>query len=297
MSDHVFVEVDFSAIEAILTGWFCGDPNYIRLARLGIHAYLLSHLVKQPANLKWSDEDLGKLFKKLKKQHPVKYHESKITIHGSNFGLTPYGMAQLHPHLFTVASAKALQTLYFQLTPLLKSWHSNLRQRAHRQGYLGGSDHPYHYKHWFWDVLFSSNGKVTLGGDAKRVIAFYPQSTAAGIIKEASIKLMTPGPVYIGDAYHGRTPIRALIHDSILLELPLEGVGEVIRKVVQVMTAPIKVLPCPPEWNLGPYLSIGVSVKIGPTWGQMEEIDLKELGVGSDTRIIDPEEETYVEAA
>lgn len=280
------------AIEAILTGWFCGDPDYIRLARLGVHAYLTSHLVGRAADLTWSDGDLGDYFKKIKKQYPVKYHEGKITVHGTNFGLTPFGMAKLHPHLFTISSATALQTLYYRLCPKLKTWHNHLRQRAHRQGYLGGADHPFHYKHWFWEVLKWSGGKVSLGRDANRVVAFYPQSTAAGILKETCLRLMDPSREnYIGDAFHGQTPIRALIHDSILNEVPLEEQERVIRALYREMTRPILELPCPPEWGLGSHLSIGVAIKVGPTWGSMEEVDLKELGVASDTTVIEPEEE------
>jgi len=298
MSECVFIEADFSAIEAILTGWFCGDPTYIRLARLGVHAYLTSHLVNKPADLGWSDEVLGDYFKKIKKAYPVKYHQGKGTVHGTNFGQTPYGMAKLHPHLFTISSATALQTLYYKLCPKLKSWHNNLRQRAHRQGYLGGNDHPFHYKHWFWEVLKWSGGKVSLGRDANRVVAFYPQSTAAGILKEACLRLMDPGGAnYIGDTFHGRTPIRALIHDSILCEVPLGEKDRVIRALYNEMTTPIKVLPCPKEWGLGPYLTIGVAIKVGPTWGSMEEIDLKELGVASDTTVIDAEEDLDEEVA
>ena len=34
----VLAEVDFSAIEAVLVGWFARSPQYITLAKLGVHS-------------------------------------------------------------------------------------------------------------------------------------------------------------------------------------------------------------------------------------------------------------------
>src|SRR4051794_24681060 len=53
-----FWERDFSAIEAVLVGYFAGDPAYIRFAKLGVHDYLASHMLGRPADLSWSNGDL-----------------------------------------------------------------------------------------------------------------------------------------------------------------------------------------------------------------------------------------------
>jgi len=39
------VEVDFNSIEAVLTGWFANDPDYIRIAKLSVHAVLASYII------------------------------------------------------------------------------------------------------------------------------------------------------------------------------------------------------------------------------------------------------------
>jgi hypothetical protein len=56
---------DYSGIEAVITGYCMQDPTYIRLAKLGVHAYLCSHLVGEPADTKWSDQELAAWFKRI----------------------------------------------------------------------------------------------------------------------------------------------------------------------------------------------------------------------------------------
>lgn len=174
--------------------------------------------------------------------------------------------------------------------------------------------HPYQYQHWFWSVvsyeplhanqvrwrqarqmpLLEIAGNwfgVTLGEDAKRAVAFYPQSIARGVLTEACWPLFDPDDpqadtCYIGDVYYGETPLRAPIHDSLLLEVPTRRVDQVIERVARAMQAPVVGLPCPDVWGLGRYLTIGVDGKIGEDWGAMSAIDLpslQDLGVANDT--------------
>jgi hypothetical protein len=176
------------------------------------------------------------------------------------------------------------------------------------------SGHPYGYKHWFWSVVsyrrlnpaqvlwhkkrkiptIEFNGihyVVQLGEDAKRCVAFYPQGTARGVLTEACFPLFDPeDPMadrcYIGDVYYGQTPLRAPIHDSLLLEVPTRKVDQVIERCALAMQRPMVDLPCPAEWGLGPALTIGVDAKMGPDWGSMAPINvpsLQDLGVANDT--------------
>lgn len=276
MPGCALVEADYSGIEAVETGWFAGDPAYIRLARLGVHAYLTSHLVGNPADLDWEDEKLAAHLAWVKKHHKLEYRKVKGVVHGANYGRTAFGMHAGEPELFeNVEAAQRIEDLYYSLCPKLPKWQEDIRRRAHKQHYLGGDDHPFKYKHWFWSVYVFNNKtkKYTLGDDGKRCIAFYPQSTAAGVLYEACLRLMRPGgDNYIGDLYNGRTPIRALIHDSILAEVPKNKLDEYMTKVHAEMTRPIQQQPCPPEWNMGTHLQIGVEIKVGTTWGSMEEV-------------------------
>ena len=271
---NVLVEADFAGIEAVLTGWFASDPSYIRLARLGVHAYLASHLVGNPADLSWGDKKFLAHVGAIKKSRKQDYDRAKRVVHGTNYGLTPHGMVNNYPDLFTVHSATKIQQLYFDLCPKLVEWHRDIRAIAHRQGFIGGSDHPFGYRHWFFNIYTKQqSGKFTLGEDGKRCVAFLPQSTAAAILYDSCLELMNPdSPAYIGDFYEGQTPIRALVHDSILSEVPTKRLDNYLERVRRVMTRPIKQLPLPAAWEMGDYLSIGCEIKAGKSWLDMEVV-------------------------
>lgn len=306
------LEVDFSGIEAVITGrqlWAHGFSSegakqYIRLARLGMHAAVTGLKVGKPIDLSQPDAIVKQLLNEIKAGYPVEYDTSKRTVHANNFGMTVYGMVEKFPQFFpNLAAANEFQKFYYALAPDLPKWHGALRRQAKDAGFLGGPtlpgaqptiwDHPYGYRHWFWDVLnykpineftarkwlkdptrsmrvvnlhgrwFASN----FGGDGNRVIAFYPQSIAAGRLKEAENDLFLPwSPTYIGDVYFGRTPLLGPIHDSLLLMVPNRAWDRVVEIVANVMQRPSTYLPIPPEWKWGPYLPIGVSAKAGRNW-------------------------------
>jgi hypothetical protein len=277
---------DYSGIEAVQVGYFSGDPNYIRLAKLGVHAYvesnMLFHITKQieePASLAWSDADLRAHFKEIKERFPAEYDQSKRVVHGYNYGLTEYGLSETYPDLFPKrALAKRLIDLYVAVCPRLAPWQAQVRELAHRQKYLGGPGvHPFGYKHWFFSVLsyrkYKSQWIESLGDDAKKAVAFYPQSAAAGTICEAALALLTPGGLnYIGDCGPGgRTPLRAIIHDDLTFEVRDEMADYLRSAVIAEMTRGIEEMPLPEEWGLGSHLTIGVAAKEGMNWAPAGE--------------------------
>ena len=304
------LEVDYSGIEAVLTGWFLRDPAYIRLARLGIHAAVTAIAVGQPADLSWSDDQLKAYLEQIKHAYPEQYKKAKRTVHAKNYGLTVYGAVE--QGLFdTLKESQEFENYYYALAPKLPEWHLEIQQRAKTMGYLGGPtapgavptkwDHPYGYRHWFWDVLSYQateewtarkwlhdsrwkqrivylNGrpyKIKLGGDSKRVIAFYPQSTAAGRLKEAELDLFHPDSSnFVGDNYFGRTPLLGPIHDSLLFNIPTRCFDRVTHTIFEVMSRPTRHLPCPAEWNIGSYLGIGIAAKVGRDWGHMTDVPI-----------------------
>ncbi len=330
------LEVDFSGIEGVLTGYFSRDPQYLWLAKLGVHAGLASHILGRPYSSSWSTPDITAYFKAIKATEPVIYDRSKHTTHGINYGLTIYGMVRNFPQTFpTLKVARQYEQVYHQMAPALPQFHQDIRQIAYDLSYLGGAlppanpsnavakilarnpalaCHPFGYRHWFWSVIgyrkvpyalylkrlraheavAEINGQyyaVVLGDDAKRAVAFYPQSTASAILTEVMLRLFDPEqPCYVGDAYYGRTPLRAPIHDSLLLEVPARAWDRVLEAVVTEMRRPIPELPL--DWipvdtrqhlALGEHLSIGVEAKQGLDWGSMTRIDLPEAGVSGDT--------------
>lgn len=332
----LLAEVDFSAIEAVLVGWFARSPSYITLAKLGVHSGLASHILGKPYNPQWSTSKLKAYLSEIKAEAQATksgssdlYDVSKRVVHGSAYCLTPHGMVMNFPKQFTtIGSAKHYQDLYFQMAPDVPEWQKSVQRFAYDHGYLGGPGdppfgHPFAYKHWFWAV--SQYRKITkaqydkrkakgyavamfhgqyyavdLGDDAKRAVAFFPQSTGRGILSESMLRLFDPEESepydsYIGDAYYGYTPLRAPIHDSLFLEIPRRISDRVLEIVYREMTRPIQQMPMPESWGLGEYLSIDVEVKVGQSWDAMTKV--KEIGVEQETFFPSlAEEEEEVEA-
>lgn len=335
-SSAKILEFDFAGIEAVLLGRFMNDPAYIRLAKLGIHAYVASHVLKRPADLSWPDAELAAYFTAIKNAPDaateLAYNQCKRTVHGKGYGMTVHGLLRNNPQYFrTLKQAQAIDDVYCAVAPALPKFHEAVFYVADTQRYLGGpgdytytektptappriSGHPYAYRHTFnsvvayerlnmSQVLWRKRQKLPvvdfngimygykLGDDAKRAIAFYPQSTARGVLTEAALKLFDPdGPwvdrCYIGDCYYGETPLRAPIHDSLLLEVPTRMVDRVVERCALAMQWPVEALPLPAAWGMGTHLAIGVDAKIGPDWGEMKKLPLPSLaalGVSNDT--------------
>jgi hypothetical protein len=171
--------------------------------------------------------------------------------------------------------------VYFELFPEISKWHHDLCERV--DGTKGrdlseGNEpdpwslgvcyarNPFGYVHHFYNVLDwqKVNGEwySTFGEDAKRLVSFLPQSTAAAIIKQAAKRIYNEYP------WVGQT-LRLLIHDSILgeaIDKEVETCLEVSRKV---METPISELPLDPSWKMGEFLVIGTEAKVGTSWGEM----------------------------
>lgn len=285
---EIFWARDYSAIEAVLVGYFAGSPNYIRFAKLGVHAYLASHIANRPASLEWSDGDLKAYFKDLKGSDSTAYNTAKRVVHGSNYMMTPRKMWYEYPETFpSLKDAERLQGLYFDLFPEIRSWHKDLCLRVDgtRRRTLEGNEsadpwtlgvsyaqNPFGYTHRFYNVIDWSRKNLLdgshlwvweYGEDAKRLVSFLPQSTAAAIIKQAAKTLWYDYP------WVGKT-MRLLIHDEILGLVNEKELNTCLEVSQQVMEAPIPYLPLDPAWGLGEFLTVGTEAKVGKTWAGMK---------------------------
>lgn len=317
------LEVDFASIEAVKVGDRARDPDYIRLARLGVHAGLCTHVMGKPFDRSWLKErpqDLKAIFDEIKYSTDPKtilmYDRTKRYVHGRAYGLTVFGMVLQFPELFpTMEIAQRYARIFAEMAPMVENWQRETQQIAARLHYLGGTEdlpygdknqynlkHPYGYRHEFWSVfnykrlttvqyyrlvqqaqkagveppvaiINDQYFRVGYSEDAKRALANYPQSIAAGDLKEAEIALFDPdSPSYIGDAYYGETPLRGPIHDSLLLEIPDRTWDSTCEKIFMEMQRPMGTQPLPAEWELGEYLANNISAKVGHDWDAMEKI-------------------------
>jgi len=273
---------DYSGIEAVLVGYFAGSPTYIRAATLGVHAFLASHLAGTPADWSWEDAALKECFTTVKKQHRALYDTAKRCVHGSNYMMTPRKMFMEYPDTFpTIKEAQRLQSLYFDLFPEIPAWHKDICHRV--DGTKPGTPvetgselwafgvcqvwNPFGYLHRFYNVLdwehIEGEWYSSFGEDAKRLIAFLPQSTAAAIIKKAGATLWYEYP-------HVGQTMRLWIHDEILGETSEEDLEECLLISQRVMESPHQELPLDPDYGLGSHLKIGTEAKVGRSWAEMQ---------------------------
>ena len=245
---RVFVESDSSAIEAVMVGYLMGSQRYIDLAREGVHAYLACMelgLEFTPANVA-----------RVKAEFEDVYARCKRVVHGTNYGMGPALMAAQYPEAFPTATpARKLQEKYFAVCPGLAEWQEQVRVLAHKQTYLVN---PWGYRHYFYNV-FSRNarGERILGDDAKRCVAFLPQSSAAAFMKDTLRSLWREHPWV-----RPYLPANGSIHDSVCLDVPEERVDEAVELLAQVMTRPIPQMA---------GLRVGCEVKVGRNWAEMEK--------------------------
>jgi hypothetical protein len=298
---HLFWERDFSGIEAVLVGYFAGSVSYTRLAKIDVHSFYTAYALnaldgRVDSNdlplLSWNDNQLSKRLAEIKKEFGSDRNELyKHLVHGANYLQTPKGATD---HIFATTGKQfdvklvtKVMGIYFELFPEIRQWHYNIcnhvdgtKRRANRD--IGEpvtpwtfgvcyARNPFGYVHHFYNVLNwkrylkdddTSEWLSEFGDDAKRLVSFLPQSTAAAIIKQSAKSLFFSYP-WVGET------LRLLIHDSVLGECKdgdLDGCLETSR---MVMEAPIPELPLDPTWNMGEYLTIGTEAKVGNSWGGM----------------------------
>src|SRR6266404_1183293 len=265
----VLVELDWKAIEAVLTGWFAGDAGYIRLSLLDSHSYVGWHILFQrkvegvgiPPTL--DHPNLAALLREWRKKwehfrpfpsspHGARFMGKKVKL-ATGYGMGPKHLSELLR--CSIQEAVVILQAKDQSAPLVAKWQKNILAQAHRQGYL---ENPFGYRRAFWHV-FEKNRDGSLnphGGEANKVLAFLPQSTAAGMLRETLLRVAEL------QAELGTFWMLVPIHDAILLEVREDQVVGVSARVREVMER---------EWPELNGLSIKVDVKQGRNWGQMQE--------------------------
>lgn len=260
---RVLVESDWKGIEALLCGWFAGDEEYMRLARLGVHDYVTyivladqgKILQSDVPNLSLSDSDLKIAFHEIKKRFPKDRDDCKHVVHGSNYLGTAMMLADLYE--LVVANVKRLQANYFGRFDKLKKWQMNTLDRASRECKLRN---PFGYEMPFWEVFRwdSRRRQYVLGEDAKSAVSFLPRDTAAAMLKEVLLRLK-----YLAD----EGSLLASTHDSLTAETDEQDVERIARIFKLEMEKPV------PELN---GLVVGVELKAGNAWHEssMQTLDL-----------------------
>lgn len=205
---HRILKRDFGGIEAVLTGYFSKDPEYMRLALLGVHTYRCAQYLGEAPDLGLSDEDLGKALKTLKKKYDVLkegessslYQRFKKINHMGNYKAGAKEMFDKSPGVFNnLDEVKKLNAFFIKSSPLRSKWWKTVEFRCMKEHRIVT---PFMYNRWFWDMP----------ADLTKAVAMEPQSTAAAIIKEAMLTI---------DATDNGDYMVLQVHDELVFDLPI----------------------------------------------------------------------------
>jgi DNA polymerase I-like protein with 3'-5' exonuclease and polymerase domains len=284
--NHTLVAVDFSGIEAVTVAYLAGDPSMLRLAGpvAGMHDFVATNAIGEPASLSWSDQDLIDYFSTFKKEnrkwrtrsgkeepYDVIRTASKRGAFASFYGGTPKTLMTKEPELFpTMEIASFYQRLIFDTFPSIQKWQIATCDEAFKLGYItapGGfrMHFPEGIRKWDCDKATGAWTWVN-GPEAEAAMAAKAQH-AAFTFSARALKA-----AYEDDLL--RHTLRLSIHDEILTEMHLDTWRDSLIRLVEIMERPNPDMPLDPAWGLGSHLRVGVEAKMSNRWSTMKKVKL-----------------------
>lgn len=247
-ADWVFVNADFSSLENRLCAWYANDTE--RLAQMSDptfneHKVLCSKIYNIPVD----QVDKGSW----------QYKRAKNTNHGADGALGPKRLSETYDIPFK--EAKELILGWKQLHPKAATWQEEVGNRAVKEGVLTNA---FGRKRWFWTSSGYTEG-----------IRQLPQSTGADICLRSMVGLYYERINWPEEwarqasAVLAPLPVPArlvlMVHDSLLIECPLNLVEEVKTCLTKVMTQP---------WEQLAGFSIPIAIQVGQpggSWGDLKD--------------------------
>lgn len=267
-----FWERDFSGIEAVFVGYNAGSATFYRLAKIDVHSYFTAHNLQRLGiitaadlpDLGWSDIDLRSWGKEFKSRWPAERDVGKRCIHAGDYRIGSHKLSEEYPEWFPRPKDAAMVLgLFYEVFPEIEQWHKRICVQVDKSCNYRNA---FGFVHRFYSVLkWERHGNEwdwSYGDDAKRLIAFGPQSEAAFVGKRA-LKVLHYEHEDI------RPDLRLFLHDAILGETSknrLEYVNNVVRSV---MERPIPEMPLDPAWGMGTHVQVMTDGKVGACWGGM----------------------------
>lgn len=245
---------DYMQGESNIVAHLSGDPKYIEAHKGGdVHTFVTRYVWPnmQPP---WTG-DL-KLDKKIAKQLPtwdnVPGHDFRFQCkriqHGSNYGLTPFGISMIAHIPFP--EAKAAQRNYYTEFEYIPAW----------QQWVGGEIREH-------KALVNPLGRtITLFGRPwdghtwKQGLAFLPQSLLADMDNIAMWRVWME---LESEGVH----LLAQVHDALLFQFP-RGRLDLARRVAAIMSFPVHVTDIN---GVTREMRIGSEVAVGRNWGHFND--------------------------
>lgn len=241
---------DLKTAESLIVAYMSGDENYIEAHKSDVHTYVCR--LVWPDELPWTGDI--KQDKKIATSicppwdnvpgHDYRF-QSKGVQHGSNYGLSPFGMAIMR-HI-PVKAAKHAQGQFFKAFPLIPEWQRWTKARVQAglpiRNPLGREVR----------LFGRPNDEKTF----KQAYAFGPQSAVGEILNLGLHRLWEAGDPE-------KVQILAQIHDAILGQFP-DGSSEAKGLIKWAMEIPIPIT----DFNgVTRTCTIPVELACGKNWGK-----------------------------
>lgn len=273
-SGCVLIEFDFKSYHAQTLGFEANCPSYIRLAKIDIHSYLATCMLKiehHEQALEWSNQELREWLEWYKKNYHLKDgtpfkkirdKQAKPAILGYGFGLGAGKLYRLNEESFdNERQAKhTLDTLDATFSEV-KRFRDTIPLVAYKQG--GKLISRYGCVRWFWDIQRFNFHKRQYehSGDWERCIAFLPANVAFCHKKLIMRQLEDCG-------MNERYQLILDIHDALLFCCSVDLSDEAISEVQMAMQQPSEYMVL----KSGEKLAFEVEVKVGADKGHMKEV-------------------------
>jgi DNA polymerase I-like protein with 3'-5' exonuclease and polymerase domains len=180
-----------------------------------------------------------------KEGHDYRF-QSKAVQHGSNLGLTPYGMAI--QKRIPVAAATEGQLRYFKAFPGIKQYQGMIRELVQDQRPIVTP----------LGVRFQLFGRPWDEHTYKTGLAVIPQATVGHIISIGIWRIWIELP---------EIQLLAQVHDAILFQFP-KGRYDLVHKAMQLMTIPI---PIKDVNGVTRTMVIETEASVGQNWGHSSD--------------------------
>lgn len=172
--------------------------------------------------------------------------QSKAVQHGSNLGLTAFGLA-IQKHI-PVDAARDAQKRYFRAFPGIREYQRDIRQHVEAQEPITNS----------LGVRFRLFGRPWDEHTVKQGLAIKPQSTVGHIIGIGCWRIQRELP---------EVQLLAQVHDAILFQFP-KGRYDMVYQALECMTVPI---PITGQDGVTRVATVGTEAAVGHNWGHASE--------------------------
>lgn len=252
---YELVYADLKQAESNIIAHKAGDEAYIEAHVIGdTHTYVCRLVWPEGVGgEKWTGDI--KKDKKIAQSHRPKWddreghdfrYQSKAVQHGSNLGLTPYGMAI--QKRIPVEAASSGQGRYFKAFPGIRSYQNFIRSSVENQEPIMSP----------LGVRFKLFGRPWDESTYKEALAVIPQSTVGHIVSIGIYRIWHQLP---------EVQLLAQVHDAILMQIP-KGRYELIYDVMELMNVPVPIEDVNGKTRT---TIIETEAAVGANWGHYDE--------------------------